>query len=389
MLKIKKMMALSILLLSGCQGNNTSSAYVSSTSNPITSTTSSSTSIITANKYNDIFYDGYYKTTEQSVYYKDVRKQYRFKNDLPSIGNQKILVVPITFTDSTFVEEELGGHEKVKNDLETMFFGEAEETSWESVSSFYKKSSYNKLNLSGKVADWFNIDMTFSQASSLRLPYGVATPSVLMAREVAEWYKKTYNDISEYDLDNNGYIDALWIVYDWPAKHLYDGSFDWAHCYWDYTNTQEPEEGNPIPYTYAYGVVVVNSDNADISSFEDLDGKQVALTTTSNWAKLAESYGATIVPTNGFSESIQLVLQGRADATVNDNVTYLDYIAQQPDAAAKIAATSDDATESALLIRKADTDLQEAINAALTELIEEGTISEISEKYFGEDISKK
>ena len=252
MLKIKKMMALSILLLSGCQGNNTSSAYVSSTSNPITSTTSSSTSIITTNKYNDIFYDGYYKTTEQSVYYKDVRNQYRFKNDLPSIGNQKILVVPITFTDSTFVEEELGGHEKVKNDLETMFFGEAEETSWESVSSFYKKSSYNKLNLSGKVADWFNIDMTFSQASSLRLPYGVATPSVLMAREVADWYKKTYNDISEYDLDNNGYIDALWIVYDWPAKHLYDGSFDWAHCYWDYTNTQEPEEGNPIPYTYAW-----------------------------------------------------------------------------------------------------------------------------------------
>ena len=155
--------------------------------------------------------------------------------------------------------------------------------------------------------------------------------------------------------------------------------------------TEEREEKYlfSIPYTYAYGVVVVNSDNADISSFEDLDGKQVALTTTSNWAKLAESYGATIVPTNGFSESIQLVLQGRADATVNDNVTYLDYIAQQPDAAAKIAATSDDATESALLIRKADTDLQEAINAALTELIEEGTISEISEKYFGEDISKK
>ena len=72
-----------------------------------------------------------------------------------------------------------------------------------------------------------------------------------------------------------------------------------------------------------------------------------------------------------------------------DNVTYLDYIAQQPGAAAKIAATSDDATESALLIRKADTDLQEAINEVLTELIEEGTISEISEKYFGEDISKK
>lgn len=142
------------------------------------------------------------------------------------------------------------------------------------------------------------------------------------------------------------------------------------------------------PYTYAYGVVIVNGDNDDITSFEDLDGKQVALTTTSNWAKLAESYGGTIVATNGFSESIQLVLEDRADATVNDNVTYLDYITQQPDANAKVVATSEEATESAFLIRQGDEDLQAAINDALAELTDEGKITEISEKYFGEDISQ-
>ncbi|MBR5180586.1 MAG: transporter substrate-binding domain-containing protein, partial [Lachnospiraceae bacterium] len=32
------------------------------------------------------------------------------------------------------------------------------------------------------------------------------------------------------------------------------------------------------PYTYAYGAVVVNGDNNDINSFEDLKGKNVALT---------------------------------------------------------------------------------------------------------------
>lgn len=143
-----------------------------------------------------------------------------------------------------------------------------------------------------------------------------------------------------------------------------------------------------VPYTYAYGVVVVNKDNDSIKSFEDLDGAQVSLTTTSNWAELSESYGATIVPTNGFSESIQLVLQNRADATVNDNVTYLDYIKQQPDANVKVAATSEEATESALLVRREDVDLQEKLNSALEELLEDGTITSISEKYFGEDISK-
>ena len=141
------------------------------------------------------------------------------------------------------------------------------------------------------------------------------------------------------------------------------------------------------PYTYVYGVVIVNGDNTDINSFEALKGKDVALTVTSNWAELAESYGGKIVSTNGFSESIQLVIQGRADATVNDNVTFLDYKANQPDANAKVGATSDEATESAILIRKDDSDLQEAVNSALKELRDDGTLKSISEKYFGEDIT--
>ena len=141
------------------------------------------------------------------------------------------------------------------------------------------------------------------------------------------------------------------------------------------------------PYTYAYGAVVVKGDNDSISSFEDLDGKDVALTVTSNWAEVAESYGGTIVSTSGFSESIQLVIQGRADATVNDNVTFLDFKANQPDADVKIVATSDEATESAILIRQGDDDLQAAINDALKELRDDGTLKSISEKYFGEDIT--
>lgn len=154
--------------------------------------------------------------------------------------------------------------------------------------------------------------------------------------------------------------------------------------------TEEREEKYlfSTPYTYVYGAVIVNGDNTDINSFEDLDGKDVALTVTSNWAEVAESYGGSIVSTSGFSESIQLVIQGRADATVNDNVTYLDFKANQPDANVKIVATSDDATESAILLRKDDSDLQEAINEALEELRSEGTLSEISVKYFGEDITE-
>ena len=142
------------------------------------------------------------------------------------------------------------------------------------------------------------------------------------------------------------------------------------------------------PYTYVYGVVIVNEDNNDINSFEDLNGKDVSLTITSNWAQVAESYGGKIVSTSGFNESIQLVLQNRADATVNDNVTFYDFIANQPDAKAKIVATSDEATESAILIRQGDDDLQKAVNDALSQLRSEGKLAEISNKYFGTDITK-
>ena len=142
------------------------------------------------------------------------------------------------------------------------------------------------------------------------------------------------------------------------------------------------------PYTYVYGVVIVNEDNNDINSFEDLNGKDVSLTITSNWAQVAESYGGKIVSTSGFNESIQLVLQNRADATVNDNVTFYDFIANQPDAKAKIVATSNEATESAILIRQGDDDLQKAVNDALSQLRSEGKLAEISNKYFGTDITK-
>ena len=142
------------------------------------------------------------------------------------------------------------------------------------------------------------------------------------------------------------------------------------------------------PYTYSYGVVITKLDSNDITSFEDLSGKKLAQTTTSNWARVVESYNGEIVATEGFNQSIELVLQGRVDATVNDYVTYLDYKNIQKTAEVKISASSNEVSESAFLIRKSDgNELQTAINEALFELHNEGTLKEISNKYFGTDIS--
>ena len=141
------------------------------------------------------------------------------------------------------------------------------------------------------------------------------------------------------------------------------------------------------PYTFSKGSLIVAEDNNTITSFEDLAGKKSAQTVTSNWAATAESYGATIEGTDGFSQSIELVLAGRADSTLNDNVTFYDFKKAKPDAKVKIVATSDEVSVSGVMIRKGNEALLAAIDTALDELRAEGKLKEISEKYFGVDVS--
>lgn len=143
------------------------------------------------------------------------------------------------------------------------------------------------------------------------------------------------------------------------------------------------------PYTITNAVLIVSKDNNDIVTFENLDGKKAAQSLTSNYGALAESYGAEIISTDGmFSKAIELVSTGRADATINDEASYYDFVKQQPDAAIKLVDELDEASENAVLIRKGNDTLVEAVDKALEELTQDGTLAEISEKYFGADISK-
>jgi cystine transport system substrate-binding protein len=142
------------------------------------------------------------------------------------------------------------------------------------------------------------------------------------------------------------------------------------------------------PYIASKAALVVRGDNTDITSFESLKGKKAAQTITSNFGKLAQANGAEIVPTEGFDQSIALVLQGRADATINDSLSFFDFKKQQPDANVKIAATQPDADYSGVLLAKDKPELLDAINKALADLKADGTYATISQKYFGEDVSQ-
>lgn len=145
------------------------------------------------------------------------------------------------------------------------------------------------------------------------------------------------------------------------------------------------------PYAYIHTALAVKKDNDTITSFEDLKGKTTANSLASTYMELAESYGATVQGIDTLEETIQLLTAGRIDATLNADVSFYDYLNVHPDADFKIVAQTEEASHVAIPLRKgeASASLLEAINAAIDALRADGTLTEISERYFGQDIASE
>lgn len=141
------------------------------------------------------------------------------------------------------------------------------------------------------------------------------------------------------------------------------------------------------PYTYIQGALLVAEDNDEIQSVEDLEGKRAAQNLTSSWGQLAESYGAELIGVDSMNQSVELLLTGRADVTLNAETAFYDFMKNQPDQAVKIAAMTDSTTSSVIPVRKGNESLVNAINDALDEMRESGELEELSVKYFGEDVT--
>ncbi len=145
------------------------------------------------------------------------------------------------------------------------------------------------------------------------------------------------------------------------------------------------------PYGYIHTALAVKKDNDAITRFEDLKGKTTANSLASTYMELAESYGATVQGIDTLEETIQLLTAGRIDATLNADVSFYDYLNVHPDADFKIVAQTEEASHVAIPLRKgeASASLLDAINAAIDALRADGTLTEISERYFGQDIASE
>ena len=144
------------------------------------------------------------------------------------------------------------------------------------------------------------------------------------------------------------------------------------------------------PYAFNKTAVIVRGDDDSIQAMEDLDGKRTANTITSTYAAVAQKYGAEVTAVDDLNQTFELLLTGRIDATLNAEATFYDYLRAHPDADVKIACLDPEFTQAAIPMRKGEETaaLREAIDQALEELRQDGTLSELAVKYFGTDLSK-
>ena len=142
------------------------------------------------------------------------------------------------------------------------------------------------------------------------------------------------------------------------------------------------------PYYYESRRVVVRSDDDSIQTEDDLNGKKIATNTTNAFIPWYEAHGASVVGIDTSGEAIELVLSGRADFLGTSVPVLNAYLDEHPDATDKLREAfviPNSESQVAIPVRKGETEFLDAINAALAELREEGTLKEISEKYLGGD----
>ena len=139
--------------------------------------------------------------------------------------------------------------EGMKERLEKAFFGTSEDTGWESLQSYYYKSSFGKLNIQGTVLDPFPTNESSGYYERLGNE-DVAVGKIIKA--ALEYYDSTI-DYSEYDTDHDGYIDGLYLVYTAPVNYTNSDSLYWAFTYEYFTNDVEYYDGVEADYYCFFG----------------------------------------------------------------------------------------------------------------------------------------
>ena len=158
----------------------------------------------------------------------------------------------------------------------------------------------------------------------------------------------------------------------------------------DVTEERQAKYDFSNTYAYASSYLIVKGDNEDIKSLEDLNGKKLTNSPGSSYALLGEQYGASNVGGDTFADTINNLVNGYADASINSADTYGLYIKEHPDADVKVVMTIDPLDVAIPFVKgEYNKEFLDAVNSVIDELKASGELSSLSIKFFGTDITVK
>ncbi|MBR4161952.1 MAG: transporter substrate-binding domain-containing protein [Solobacterium sp.] len=167
------------------------------------------------------------------------------------------------------------------------------------------------------------------------------------------------------------------------------GQFDMVVNGVDVTEDRSKSYDFSDPYAYDHTVLVVKADEAEIKTFEDLDGKTTANSIGSTYMEIGESYGAKVQGVDTLSETMSMVINEQVDATINAETSVQDYLNTTGETRVVVVDKLEESTAYAIPLVKGEDNatLLEAVNKALADMRSDGTLAEISVKYFGNDLT--
>jgi len=157
---------------------------------------------------------------------------------LPSLGDVKVLVFAVDFPDYTSLSSPVS-----INEIDTAFNGSSSELTYESLQSYYLKSSYDQLEITADVYGFYRAshNASYYENEYEKLyatdPYTgdwlygddeVTYPDSDIIFEVMEYYDDVI-DYSDYDSNGDGYIDGIYIIYNHPVSYTSGSDLWWAY----------------------------------------------------------------------------------------------------------------------------------------------------------------
>ncbi|MEU0569729.1 glutamate ABC transporter substrate-binding protein [Nonomuraea sp. NPDC005983] len=171
---------------------------------------------------------------------------------------------------------------------------------------------------------------------------------------------------------------------------LQNGTVDLVVATYSITDARKPKVTFGGPYVVVHQDTMVRADAANISKATDLKDKRICQAQGSNsYKRITDpppdgklNLPAKLVGASNYSECVQKLSGGNLDAVTTDNLILAGFSSQDP---GKYKLLNDPFTDEkyGIGLKKGDKTTCEAVNKAITKMWQDGTATQLLQKWFG------